>query len=57
MKILLFPDNDVKFMDEVRFFRNGILYYGTSLDKEYAGKVLEFTKKTHPKLKELLEMN
>lgn len=32
-------------------FRNGILYYGTRLDEEYAKKVVEFTKKIYPKLK------
>ena len=39
-------------MDQMRFFRNGILYYGTALDQEYAGKVVNFTKTFHPKLKE-----
>jgi len=53
MKILLFPDNDVKFMDEVRFFRNGILYHGKILDKEYAEKVLNFLNKIYPKLEKL----
>ena len=50
-----FTENDIQFADQLRYFRNGILYYGTSLDKEYADKVLEFTKKTHPRLKELLK--
>ena len=49
-----FSEKDVQFADQLRYFRNGILYYGTALDKEYADKVLEFTKKTRPKLKELL---
>lgn len=49
-----FTEKDIQFADQLRYFRNGILYYGTALDKEYADKVLEFTKKTHPKLKELL---
>src|SRR3989338_2005028 len=49
-----FTEKDIQFADQLRYFRNGILYYGTSLDKEYADKVLEFTKKTHPRLKRLL---
>jgi len=53
MKILLFPDNDVKFMDGVRFFRNGILYHGKILDKEYAEKVLNFLNRIYPKLEKL----
>ena len=54
LRELGFTEKDIQFADQLRYFRNGILYYGTSLDKEYADKVLEFTKKTHPKLKELL---
>lgn len=55
LRVLGFDENDVQFADQMRFFRNGMLYYGTLLDKEYAEKVLEFTKRTHPKLKELLK--
>lgn len=50
-----FTEKDIQFADQLRYFRNGILYYGTSLDTEYAEKVLDFTKKRHPKLKELLK--
>ena len=45
-------EKDVQFMNEMRFFRNGILYYGTSLDQEYAQKVIRFTKTFYPSLKE-----
>ncbi len=55
LKELGFNENDIQFTDQLRFFRNGILYYGTALDKEYAEKVIEFTKKALPKLKELLK--
>jgi hypothetical protein len=55
MRILGFDERDVQFVDQMRFFRNGMLYYGTILDKGYADKVLDFTKKTHPKLKKLLK--
>ncbi|MBT4539510.1 hypothetical protein HOI26_06170 [Candidatus Woesearchaeota archaeon] len=37
-----FKDIDVEFVNQLRFFRNGILYYGKSFDKEYAKKVVEF---------------
>ena len=49
--ILGFNDNEVQFMDKLRYFRNGILYYGTTLDSEYAEKVIQFTKKIYPRLK------
>ena len=55
LRVLEFSENDVQFADQMRFFRNGMLYYGTILDKEYAEKVLEFTNKTYHKLKELLK--
>ncbi len=54
LRELGFTEKDIQFADQLRYFRNGILYYGTSFDKEYADKVLKFTKKAHPKLKELL---
>lgn len=53
--VLGFSERDVQFADQMRYFRNGILYYGTCLDKEYAEKVIEFTKKVYPKLKEMIE--
>ncbi len=53
MRVLGFDEKDVQFADQIRFFRNGMLYYGTILDKEYADKVIEFTKKAYKKLKEL----
>ena len=55
MRVLGFDEKDVQFADQMRFFRNGMLYYGTIMDKAYAEKVLEFTKRTYPKLKELLK--
>lgn len=54
LRVLGFKENDVQFADQIRFFRNGMLYYGTILDKEYAEKVLEFTYKIYSKLKILL---
>jgi len=47
MRVLGFSETEVQFADKIRFFRNGMLYYGTILDKEYAEKVVEFTKKAY----------
>ena len=35
----------------MRYFRNGMLYYGTILDKDYAEKVIGFTKRNYLILK------
>src|SRR3989338_10378938 len=48
LRILGFNEKDVQFADQIRFFRNGMLYYGTMLDKVYAEKVIEFTKRMLP---------
>ena len=53
MRILGFKENEVQFTDQMRFFRNGMLYYGTIVDKEYAGKVIDFTKKNYKKLRNM----
>lgn len=53
MRVLDFNEKDVQFADQLRFFRNGILYYGTQLDKAYAEEVIEFTKRIYPKLKDI----
>src|SRR3989338_11642352 len=50
LRILGFSEKEVQFADQVRYFRNGILYYGTSLDFEYAQKVIDFTMEIYPKL-------
>ena len=55
MRNLKFNEGEIKFADQVRYFRNGILYYGTLLDKEYAEKVLEFLNRVYPRLKRLVE--
>ena len=54
MGILGFDEKDVQFMDNIRYFRNGILYYGTSLDAEYAEKCIEFTKRIAAKLNKIM---
>ena len=55
MRILGFSEYEIRFMDDLRYYRNGTKYYGTVLSKEYADKVLEFMKKVYPKLKELVK--
>src|SRR3990167_4482660 len=54
LRILGFVEKEVQFADQIRFFRNGMLYYGTILDKDYAEKVIEFTKKIYSELKKIL---
>jgi hypothetical protein len=54
MRVLGFDENDVQFTDQLRYFRNGMLYYGTILDKEYAEKVMAFTRRVYPRLKKML---
>jgi len=55
MRVLGFTENDVQFAEQIRFFRNGMLYYGTQLDRIYAEKVIEFTKRLYQKLKEMIK--
>ena len=44
-KQLGFSDNDIQVLDKLRYYRNGILYYGKQFDKEYAIQIIEFTKR------------
>lgn len=46
-----FPDAETRFLDQLRHFRNRILYYGKQFDTEYAIKVLEFTETVYERLK------
>ncbi len=55
LRVLEFTEQEVQFADRMRYFRNGILYYGNSFDAEYAEKVIEFTKRIYPRLKEMLK--
>ncbi len=45
LRLLGFSEKEVQFANQLRYFRNGMLYYGTQLDKEYALIVIEFTEK------------
>ena len=51
LRVLGFSETDVRFMNELRYYRNGIKYYGTILNKEYAEKVLKFMEKMYTLLK------
>ena len=47
---LKFTDSEIQMLDQLRYFRNGILYYGKRFDKDYADKIIEFTKKVCKRL-------
>ena len=51
LRVLGFAEEDVQFANQMRYFRNGILYYGSPIDAEYAAKVVAFTKRRYPQLK------
>ena len=53
MRNLGFSENEARFMNDLRYFRNGILYYGKDFDADYAKKVIDFLNKIYPKLKGL----
>ncbi|HLD02929.1 MAG TPA: hypothetical protein VJC07_04480 [Candidatus Nanoarchaeia archaeon] len=50
LRVLNHKEADVQFIDQLRYFRNGIMYYGKQFDKEYAKKVIDFTKSIYKKL-------
>lgn len=55
LRVLGFNERDIQFADQIRYFRNGMLYYGTILDKGSAEKIFDFVGEIYPKLKELVE--
>lgn len=56
LRILGMAENDVRFVNEIRYYRNGIKYYGTILNKEYSGKVLDFMNMFYPKVKGVIKV-
>ncbi|MFC1722965.1 hypothetical protein ACFL0V_02400 [Nanoarchaeota archaeon] len=54
MRDLGFAEREVRFMNDLRYYRNGILYYGKDFDTEYAEKVVEFLRKAYPKMMKIL---
>jgi hypothetical protein len=49
-KTLGFLEKDILILDQLRYFRNGILYYGKTFDTLYAKTIISFTKKISKKL-------
>ena len=45
-----FSPGDVDFVNDLRYFRNGIMYYGKRFGKEYAQKVMNFLARAYPLL-------
>lgn len=45
-----FKEKEIRFMNDLRYFRNGILYYGKDFDAGYGERVLKFLRKTYPVL-------
>jgi len=50
MRNLGFTENEVNFMNQLRYFRNGIKYYGKRFDKEFAEQTLSFLNLVYSKL-------
>ncbi|MFT4326060.1 MAG: hypothetical protein ACMXYK_01000 [Candidatus Woesearchaeota archaeon] len=42
-----FSEEDVQFLNDLRYFRNGIIYYGKILSEDYAKKVFVFIEKMY----------
>ena len=53
MRKLGFSEKETLIMNDLRYHRNGIQYYGKSFDKNYARKVLEFLDRMYPILKNI----
>ncbi|MBU1245659.1 MAG: hypothetical protein KKH88_02925 [Nanoarchaeota archaeon] len=51
LRILNFSEKEIQFANQLRYFRNGITYYGKSFDEEYARKVIKFLESIHKRLK------
>jgi hypothetical protein len=50
LKKVKFKESEIFFLNELRYFRNSVIYYGKILDKEYAEKVFDFLNKIYSKL-------
>ena len=49
-KNISFSEKELEFLDQLRYFRNGILYYGKRFEKDYAQKVIDFLEAIYQKL-------
>lgn len=50
LRKLNFSETDVNFSNELRYHRNGIVYYGKNMGAEYANNVLKFLNEKYPNL-------
>lgn len=48
---LNFTEQEIEFVNKLRYFRNGILYYGKRFDKQYAQKSMNFLDRFKEKIK------
>lgn len=44
-------ENELETLDQLRYYRNGIYYYGKRFDKEYAEKTITFMERASKKLR------
>lgn len=49
-RIMDLNESQIILLDQLRYFRNGILYYGKRFDAEYANKIIGFTNQIFRKL-------
>ena len=56
MERIKLSEAEIRFMDELRYNRNGIKYYGKRFEPEYAEKVLKFVKQIQPQFRQLLSV-
>lgn len=53
LETLNFSGNQIRLIDQLRYFRNGILYYGKRFDIEYGKKVINLLELIYKKLLEI----
>ncbi len=47
---IFLTEKELEFLDQLRYFRNGILYYGKRFEKDYAERVIDFLETIYHKL-------
>lgn len=52
LRICGFSNSDISFMNDLRYFRNSVTYYGKIVGIEYAQKVVKFTNSRYPQLRD-----
>ncbi|MBR9705104.1 hypothetical protein GOV12_06845 [Candidatus Pacearchaeota archaeon] len=56
LRKIKFSDSEVYFANQLRYFRNRIMYYGKMFDSDYAEKVLKFLEENYVKIKNLIAL-